>query len=267
MNGFLRALRVVVDRVRDQLLARARLAADEHRRAARRDLRDLLVHLTHRSTGADEVRELVPLLQLEPQVGVFVEETAALRFGEPRRFHRLCRHRRDDLEEAHELLVLAVLLQLQLDAERADGRAAVEDRRADEAGGHPLQAPAPCRTVEEERLAAHIGDDDRLRALNDAADDPLADSVAGSQAIGGDADPRLDRQLVGVGIAEDERRLHHVVMTLEHLEHAEERPVELFGGSERLRDVDQRLGAPKLRDAIAPQQDAGGRGRHVYRGG
>ena len=41
----LRARRVVVDRVRDQLLAGARLAAQQHRRVRRRDLRDLLVHL------------------------------------------------------------------------------------------------------------------------------------------------------------------------------------------------------------------------------
>ena len=65
------------------------------------------------------------------------------------------------------------------------------------------------------------------------------------------------------GSPEDERRLHHVVVSLEHLEHAEQRPVQLFGGGERLRDVDERLGASELRDAIAPQQDAGGRGRHV----
>ena len=64
----LRAQRVVVDGVRDQLLAGARLAADEHGRVGRRDLRDLLVHLPHRPAGADDVREVVALAQLLAQV-------------------------------------------------------------------------------------------------------------------------------------------------------------------------------------------------------
>ena len=68
------AQRVVVDRVRDELLAGARLAADQHRRVRLGDLRDLLVHLAHRSARADDVREVVALAQLLPQVRVLVEQ-------------------------------------------------------------------------------------------------------------------------------------------------------------------------------------------------
>ena len=74
----LRAQRVVVDRVRDQLLAGARLAADQHGGVGLRDLRDLLVHLPRRAAGADDVREVVALAQLLPQVRVLVEQPPAL---------------------------------------------------------------------------------------------------------------------------------------------------------------------------------------------
>jgi hypothetical protein len=47
-------------------------------------------------------------------------------------------------------------------------------------------------------------------------------------------------------------------VTLEHLEHAEQRARQLLGGGERLRDLDESLGAAKLRDSIASQQNARG---------
>jgi hypothetical protein len=252
-----------VDRVRDQLLAGAGLASDQHRRARRRDLCDLLVHLSHRPAVADEVRQLVALLELQAQVDVLVEQPAPLRLGEPVGLHRLRGHRRDDLEEAHELLVIAVGLEHELDAQRADGGAAIHDRHAGEAECHPLQAATARGAVQEQWLTAHVGHDDRLRALYHAAHDPLAELVARVHAVGGDADPRLDHQLVSVGVTKHERRLHHVVVALEHLEHAEQGASQLVGGGERLRDVDQGLGAPELRDAIAPQQNARGRRWHV----
>ena len=56
-----RARRVVVDGVRDQLLAGARLAANEHRGVGRGHLRHLLVHLAHRPARADDAREVVAL--------------------------------------------------------------------------------------------------------------------------------------------------------------------------------------------------------------
>ena len=74
----LRAQRVVVDGVRDQLLAGARLAADQHGGVGLRDLRHLLVHLPRRPAGADDVREVVALAQLLPQVRVLVEQPPPL---------------------------------------------------------------------------------------------------------------------------------------------------------------------------------------------
>ena len=168
----LRAHRVVVDRVRDQLLARARLAAHEHRGVRARHLRDLLVHLAHRTARADEIGQLVALFQLKLEVRVLVEQASTLRLRVAVGLHRLRGHRRDDLEKAHELVELALLEQLQLGAERTDGRASVHDRHAHEAHGAPLEMAPARRPVQEERLLAHVGDDDRLGALHDATDNP-----------------------------------------------------------------------------------------------
>src|SRR5262249_51221898 len=68
----LRAQRAVVNRVGDELLARAGLAAEEDRGVRAGHLRDLLEDLPHRSAAADEVREVVPLAQLLAQVRVLV---------------------------------------------------------------------------------------------------------------------------------------------------------------------------------------------------
>ena len=64
-NGGARA--ELMDRLRDQLLARARLAGDEHRRARRRRLLDHLVDLPHLGAVADHRPERAVLAQLPPQ--------------------------------------------------------------------------------------------------------------------------------------------------------------------------------------------------------
>ena len=55
-NGFVARGALRVDGARDELLARAALADDEHRRRRRRDLRDRLVDGDHRRRAADDLR-------------------------------------------------------------------------------------------------------------------------------------------------------------------------------------------------------------------
>ena len=62
-----RARAELVDRLRDQLLAGARLAGDQHRRAGRRRLLDHLVDLPHLRAVADQRSERAVLAQLTPQ--------------------------------------------------------------------------------------------------------------------------------------------------------------------------------------------------------
>ena len=68
-----------MDRPRDQLLARAALALNQDRRAARRGLDDQIEHLPHARAAADDVAELVvPLLDVLPERAVFVHQPAPL---------------------------------------------------------------------------------------------------------------------------------------------------------------------------------------------
>ena len=69
-----RPRRVVVDGVGDQLLARARLAADQHRRVGPRHLRHLLVHLRIGPLVPTDVAEGVALLQLLAELAVLVDQ-------------------------------------------------------------------------------------------------------------------------------------------------------------------------------------------------
>ncbi len=62
-----RARTELVDRLRDQFLAGARLARDEHRRAGRRRLLDHLVDLPHLGAVADHRPERAVFAQLTPQ--------------------------------------------------------------------------------------------------------------------------------------------------------------------------------------------------------
>ncbi len=133
------ARRVVVDGVRDQLLAGARLAAQQHGRVGARDLRDLLVDLPHRAAGADQVREVVALLQLLPQVGVLVDEALLVGLDQAVHPHRLRDHRADHAEELDGAVVVAVGLEAQVDADGAD-RAPVERDWAPRCSSAPVRA-------------------------------------------------------------------------------------------------------------------------------
>ena len=95
----LRARRVVVNGVGDQLLAGARFAAQQHRRVGAGDLRNLLVDLAHRPARADQVREVVALLQLLPQVRVLVDQPLLVGLDQPVHLDRLRDHRSDDAEK------------------------------------------------------------------------------------------------------------------------------------------------------------------------
>ena len=73
-----RSVRVVVDRAGDQFLARARFAADQHRRVAARHLLHDAEHLLQRAARADDAVEIIEVLLLVAQVLHLVLEMAEL---------------------------------------------------------------------------------------------------------------------------------------------------------------------------------------------
>ena len=142
------ARRVVVDRVRDELLAGAGLAADEDGRGARRRLRDLLVQLLHRPAVADDVLQLVAALQLALELRVLVEKPPALGLDEALDAESLPEEGRDDREERRRALEIPCGVVGKQEGEDAD-------RPAVERDGHGHEAQfAPGRGGGRERLVA-----------------------------------------------------------------------------------------------------------------
>ena len=109
-----------MNRVGDQLLAGSGFAAQQHRRIGPRDLGNLLVHLAHRAAGADEVREIVALLEFLPEMGVLVDQALLLGLDQPMHLDRLGDHRSDHAEKLHRAGVVAFRFETQIDANRAN---------------------------------------------------------------------------------------------------------------------------------------------------
>ena len=224
--------------LRDQLLARAGLTADEHRRVRPRDLRDGLVHALHRAAVADDVREVVALAQLLLEPRVLGDEPLVLRGHEPLHLDRLSDERRDDAEELRGPVVVAVRQVLDRHAQRAHRLAVDRDRHAEEAvllGAVVLPAED---LLHETGLGGHARHDDELAGLDDTADDRTAVERGGLRRPAGAGDG-LDRGLARVLVDEDERAPDGVVVPAEGLEDVLEGRPEVERARERLADLQQ----------------------------
>ena len=144
-NGFARAQRVVVDRLRDELLAGPRLAADEDGRVGAGDLHHLFAHLPHRAARAEDVREVVALAQLVAQPHVLVHEALPVGFDERLHLERLRQHRADDAVELRRPVVVAVASERQLDLEHAPALPRLLHRHADVGQVVVFESAAPAR--------------------------------------------------------------------------------------------------------------------------
>src|SRR6202011_547734 len=97
-----------------------------------RHLFDLLVGLLHRAAGADDVAEVVALLELALELAVLVEQAAALLLDHPVHLERLRDHRGHHPEKAGGPLEIAVLVEGEVDRQRARRLAVERDGDADE---------------------------------------------------------------------------------------------------------------------------------------
>ena len=106
---------------RDQLLPGPRFAANQHRRVRAGHLRHLLINLTHGTAAPDDdVGDVEALAQLLLQMLVLSDELLLVLGDEALDLHRLRDHRRDDAEELHIAIEIAIRLVAQIDAEGAD---------------------------------------------------------------------------------------------------------------------------------------------------
>ena len=108
-----------MDGLRDELLAGARLAADEDGRVGARHLHHLLAHLPHRAARPEDVREVVALAQLVAQPHVLVHQPLTVCLEQRLHLQRLRQHRSDDAVELHRAVVVAIAAKRELDFEHA----------------------------------------------------------------------------------------------------------------------------------------------------
>ncbi len=104
----------------DKLLAGARLAADEDRRAGRGDLVDTEVDFAHAVRVADDALRAEPLLEGVAEPQVFRFEQLPLRLIQSPRLDVVGDHAGHDLQEAAALQEQFLIVQGHVDRERAD---------------------------------------------------------------------------------------------------------------------------------------------------
>src|SRR5439155_22012898 len=126
-----------------------------------------------------------------------------------------------------------------IDAERADRAAVEEDRHADEAELFVRELGSARGALEERRLTADTGDDDRLAALHDAAGDAFAELVGDGARPAGEAVGGFDAQLA-VRLQERHDAADGAVMARQDLEDAMERGFLVQRARQRLADFEQR---------------------------
>ena len=138
-NGFCARRTAVMDRRGDEFLSRSRLAADQHRGIAGRDLVDFEVDFAHGVRVADDVLRPELLLQgaAEPQILGF--QVLPLEGLDAARLDVVGDHAGHDPQRPGPPLKLRELLHRQIDRQRADHFAAQRDGNAEKAavGLHP----------------------------------------------------------------------------------------------------------------------------------
>ena len=226
-----------MNRMRDELFAGPGLATNQHGRVRAGHLRHLLVHLPHRPARADDVREVVALAELLPQMGVLVFQAAAVLFDEPLNLDRLGQHRRHDAEELAGPVVVAVRLELQIDGQGADCLAIERDRDAHETQLLLRELRTLRRSMQQEGLAARAGNDNGPAGFDHAARDALANAVLDRrtgllESVGG-----FHAKLAAL-LRQRDNAPHRAVMPREDFEHVVHGRFQVQRPRKRLTDVE-----------------------------
>ena len=182
--------------------------------------------------------ELVALPQLLAELGVLLDQLAALGVDEALDAERLGDHARRDAKGTHRAVAVAPRDVALLDGQGA-GRASVQgDGDADEGD---LLAPlgALGRAVQEARLAAHPGHHRGRAGLGHHPGHPFADPVAHPAGGPGIAQRGLDHEHPARFLQQRDRSAHRATPALQHLQHAVEAGLEIEGAGERLAHLDQ----------------------------
>ena len=177
-EGLCGAQAVVVDRVGDELLARAAFAAYQHRCIAGCDLRDHVVNRLYSVRGADDIGRMEAVLQFLLQPGILLEQPAPVFLDRLPKLDSLCDHRGNRREQPHIFLERDGLGEQPVGAERADYFVTDLDRDAYKRDLLLAEPSARTCAVEKHRFLGDTGHDERAAGLHDLARDALAKLVS-----------------------------------------------------------------------------------------
>ena len=163
--------------MRDEFLSGSGFTAYEDRRVRMRHLRNLFVHLAHGTGGADDVGEIVAFLQFFEEMRILIHQASALFIDEMFSLDGLRHHGGDKAQTSKLGVVVSVLLEPQINSERAHRLAFHDDRNAKIGDFLLLQVPFP-GAVEKHRFAADFRHDDGLAGFNDTAGYAFAEPIA-----------------------------------------------------------------------------------------
>ena len=165
---------------------------------------------------ADDVREVVALLQFFSQVRVLVEQALPFGLDELPQTNGLREHGGHHLEQAQVVLVVAVLVEGEVHVEGAQRFASAGYRDAQEAG---VRAPAAASgAVQEARLVADLGNHHGASRLHDLAGDAFTGGPGRTLPRRADALRGHHLQAVGVGALQHDRSLQHAPAPGEYLQ-------------------------------------------------
>ncbi|OPZ05947.1 MAG: hypothetical protein BWZ08_02381 [candidate division BRC1 bacterium ADurb.BinA292] len=239
-EGLVGAEAVVVDRVGDQFLAGAALAADQDGGVALADLGDEVVDVLHDVGVADDVGRAEAILEFLLEALVFGEEAFAFLAERLAEADGLGDHRADDLEQAEVFVERDAALGEAVDAERTVDLLALFDRDAEEADGFAVAPAAGAGAVEEFGFGVDVGDDHRAAGFDDLAGDAFAELVAAAFLLAvGEAVGGLDHHLAGVAVEQGEGAARHAHVVGDGNEDLLDDLAQVDGGVEDLADFEE----------------------------
>src|SRR5262249_38506155 len=133
---------------------------------------------------ADDVREVVALLELLPEMGVFVHQALPFRLDKTVNLDSLGYHRRHYSKELNGSFVVAFFFERQVNAERSNRFAVEHNGNANERKLLLGKVFSFGGAVQKERFPADLRNDNVFAALDHPARYPLAEVVTDFLAIG-----------------------------------------------------------------------------------
>jgi hypothetical protein len=136
------------------------------------------------------------------------------------RFDGLCHHAGYDAKTTEISFVIAIRIEHEVHAERANRPAVHEEGNTHKCDIPLVEILAAANTIQEHRLAAHLGHDNGLAGFNDSACDPFAEPIVSAPAGITESDGSFDADFSCIAIEDSNCASQDFVMLFENFQNA-----------------------------------------------